>query len=243
MDDADNPASAGHPAPIFALYDEYGRFRQERQDWLGVTAREISDGDVSVRWPGSPAVRIRDSKEKGRDPGRIFEVSGNGNVRAWYEPGGTMRPAVVDVIKGDGVVRIVGFQIGKAYTRSVTIYRNRFENGFDQVVGANIVGLANSRGIVRPVVGTAPFPRADTIVELLELQKPGREATVAINYVNGRPLKGFGITIPRRFPCAISMATGRIYPAVPHGNSGSTISVDLGPIDVFAWIDRAVACH
>jgi hypothetical protein len=190
-------------------------------------------------------------KSKGQLAGSdlAYEISlsnpSQGAVVAWYDATSSPpRAAVVDVPKGKGFVRIVGFEIGTAYTKTINRYDDRFRTGFNKAAGEQILRLPNAQKIQGPVVGALPGTIAGN-VELVQVEKGGKEATVAINYTNhpSKPLtnftiNGFRITVPKTFRCAISLATDRKYPTTLSNNS-STISVDLGTIDVFAWLPTA----
>ena len=80
-------------------------------------------------------------------PWRSVNLSGPGTVLATYADG---TPAAVEIVKGRGRVRVVGFELGPAYWHGVKTFRREFQFGFQDVARTTLLNIPNSLGVKRP---------------------------------------------------------------------------------------------
>jgi hypothetical protein len=206
-----------------ALCNEYAQPAPDRAEWLQVAfgPKERADG-TRVHWgSGASTTTITVDRRS------TLTLLGRGTVIARYATG---EAASVEVVRGRGRVRILGFDAGRSYLRRVLRAYGYAQAGYQTPAGLFVRDLAVylALGQKRPAWTT------NELVEAHRIDHPEGGAVILINFNDAR-VSRLRVAIPNGGSRITSHAKGLVLePRYDvHGNAIVELDVDAG--DILTW--------
>lgn len=206
-------------------HDEYAQPSSERNTWLGVELGKVDYQPANVytvSWPGVGTLTLQRPRRE------LTPTDPAATIVATYDDG---TAAVVDLPRGNGKVRIIGFELGAAYRDLADPCLNQALPGalgkFPSSYSATIRGavLDAATGLDRPAWASDP------LVELTRLRTPGGGSLAVLNYT-GAPLDSVTVTVP-----GVKGPVQALFGAPVTVGPDGRLTFALKDVEVLTWRD------